>query len=65
MTSSWFGAWEVIPWGIGGDAVALRCPRADDNRPDRTPECFIPLSGPKSITTLKEIAVEHHLRIGH
>jgi len=55
----WFDEWSVIPWGIGGDEWALRCPRANSDRPDRTPACYIDLEARITIGEMRVLAADH------
>lgn len=59
----WFDEWTVTPWGVGGDVLALRCPRGNPDRPDRTPECFIEMShSGDTVGNLRAIARKHRAR---
>lgn len=57
--TDWFDAWSVIPWGIGGDSQALRCPKANGERPEKTPDCYIELDGQKTNGELRKLAAKH------
>lgn len=59
MAGDWFDAWQVISWGIGGDTRALRCPKANTDRPGKTPACFIELDGDKTMAELRTLAAKH------
>lgn len=57
--NDWFDSWEVIASGIGGDRPALRCPKANNQRPNKTPACFVEFDQPASIKELREAAARH------
>jgi hypothetical protein len=58
--TDWFDEWQIGPAGIGGDTVELYCPKANHDRPSKTPKCFVTL--PTHIITIgrmRELAAEH------
>jgi len=63
-TNAWFDQWRVIPWGVGGDDFALACPKGNQERPNRTPACYIEVNEAKTVAELREIA-RLHRRDGH
>lgn len=56
---TWLSSWTVASWGIGGSSAVLRCPKANLQRPDRTPACYIELPESATIAELGQLAQAH------